>query len=244
MTMNPRSLTVLCLLAGCGGAASEQCHATMASGDHAAHHGMAGEHAHGHGTMDHVQHDFSDVARFEAMFDAPDRVAWQHPVSVVAMLEATPGQTVVDLGTGTGYFLPFLSVAVGTHGHVLALDTEAAMIAHVTERMTREGITNVEARTVGASDPGLAPESVDHVLVVDTWHHLTGRNAYAEALRTALRPGGSVVVVDFTAEASHGPPVADRVSPESVALELTNAGFRSEVLAEDLPEQYVVRGRR
>jgi len=191
-----------------------------------------------------MQHDFSDVAQFEAMFDAPDRSGWQHPVEVVRLLAITPGQTVVDLGTGTGYFLPFLSIAVGPHGHVIALDSEPAMIDHVGQRIAREAITNVQARVVEASDPALAPESVDLVLVVDTWHHLPDRQAYATRLREALRPGGALFIVDFTTDATRGPPVADRISPETVALELTSAGLEVEVLAEDLPEQYVVRGVR
>ncbi len=203
-----------------------------------------GEHAHGahaHGSM---QHDFSDVARFEAMFDAPDRVAWQHPVEVTQLVGISPGQTVADLGTGTGYFLPYLSVAVGPSGHVLALDSEPAMIEHVRARAEREGIVNVEARAVAADDPGLAPESVDHVLVVDTWHHFGDRTAYATRLGQALRPGGSVVVVDFTQESAHGPPVEARVRAETVAHELTAAGLSAEIVTETLPDQYVVRGRR
>ncbi len=208
--------------------------------EHATHGGGHDDHAHHVGSM---QHDFSDVARFEAMFESPDRAGWQRPVEVVAMLELEQGQTVVDLGTGTGYFLPFLSVAVGPRGYVIALDTESAMIDHVRARAEREGIANVEAHVVGPDDPGLANESVDRVLVVNTWHHLSERGAYAARLRAALRPGGAIVVVDFTAEASQGPPVSERIAPETVAVELAGAGLVTAVLDERLPDQYVVRGR-
>lgn len=235
------------LAAGCGNAAECPPCAAGAGGPSetagAEAHGEHPHHGHDH-TMATMQHDFSDVARFEAMFDAPDRSDWQRPVEVVRMLEIAPEQTVADLGTGTGYFLPFLSVAVGPTGHVLGLDVEPAMVEHVRARAERQGMTNVEARVVQSADPGLAAESVDHVLVVDTWHHLPDRAAYATRLRDALRPGGTIVVVDFTADASHGPPVADRVSAETVALELTNAGLEAEILAEQLGEQYAVRGRR
>lgn len=244
--MRVASLVFLVIVLGCGTPAT-QCPPTMASGPgmHEAH-GEMHEHHHDHvgHTAESMQHDFSDVARFEAMFDAPDRSDWQRPTEVVAMLEIVPGQTVVDLGTGTGYFLPFLSVAVGVHGHVIALDNEPAMIEHVIGRAVRQGMANVEARVVQSADPALGSETVDHVLVVDTWHHLPDRAAYASHLRDALRPGGTLVVVDFTVDATRGPPVADRISPEAVALELTNAGLEAEVLAEGLPEQYAVRGRR
>lgn len=246
MRMRTPLLAFLVLSVACGSPATQcppQTAAAAAGDEHASHdHG-----SHDHAPPDHapttMQHDFSDVAAFERMFEAPDRVVWQRPVEVVRLLDAQPGQTLVDLGTGTGYFLPLLSIAAGAHGHVLALDNEAAMIEHVRARAEREGLANVEAQVVDGADPGLPSQSVDRVLVVDTWHHLPDRVAYATHLRDALRPGGSVLVVDFTLDATRGPPVADRLPPETVAVELVSAGLVAEVLTENLPEQYVVRGR-
>lgn len=206
---------------------------------HGAHGGGEGHH-HGEG----MTHDFSDVARFEAMFDAPGRAAWQRPVEVVGHLGAAPGQTVVDLGAGTGYFLPYLAAAVGPSGHVVALDSEPAMVEHIQRRAEREGLRVVEARAVEAGDPGLAAASADGILIVDTWHHLPERAQYAARLREALRPGGTVLVVDFTLEAQQGPPVAARIAPEAVVQELEAGGLDAEIVSETLPDQYVVRGTR
>jgi SAM-dependent methyltransferase len=189
-------------------------------------------------------HDFSDVAHFEAMFDAPDRSSWQRPVEVVALLAIESGATVVDLGTGTGYFLPFLSAAVGPRGRVLALDTEPAMIEHVRARAEREGLAPVEARVVQPGDPELPARSVDAILIVNTWHHLPDRAAYAARLRDALRPGGAVLVVDFTLESPHGPPAEHRIPPETVLAELRAGGLEPALVPESLPYQYAVRGVR
>lgn len=145
--------------AACGGAQPA---------DHASGHPGA-EHHHHHG--EGAAHGFSDVARFAAIFDDPERDRWQHPDEVVRLLELDPSMTVVDLGAGTGYFLPRLSHAL-SEGRVLALDTEPAMVAHIEQRVRDAGLSNVEARTVAPGDPGLAPESVDRILIVDTWHHL------------------------------------------------------------------------
>lgn len=210
-------------------------------GEHAGHGDHAGHPPHGGG----MQHDFSDVERFAAVFDSPERAAWQRPVEVVRLLEAAPGHTVVDLGTGTGYFLPFLSVAVGDDGHVLALDSEAAMVEHVQRRAEREGLANVEARIVPADAIDLEARSVDRILVVDTWHHFQDRARYAARLREALRLGGELLVVDFTLESPEGPAVEHRLPPERVAEELRSAGLEVEIVSDEgLPHQYVVRGRR
>ena len=217
------------------------CGGTCPPPDHASGHpGHGHGHGHGHG----MTHDFSDVGRFEELFDAPDRDGWQRPAEVVALLGAAPGQTLVDLGTGTGYFLPFLSVAAGAAGRVLALDAEPAMVEHVRRRAEREGLAHVEARAVTESDPGLEAASVDRILIVDTWHHLPDRAAYAARLRDALRPDGVILVVDFTAESPHGPPPEHRLAAEAVAAELEAAGLRTEIAEEGLPFQYAVRARR
>jgi SAM-dependent methyltransferase len=233
-------------LGACGSPSTPTAHATRCGDDVASSGGGHAHRAHAHrgDGRGGMVHDFSDVARFEAMFDAPDRDAWQRPVEVVALLGTSPGQTVVDLGTGTGYFLPFLSIAVGHGGHVLALDAEPAMIDHVRARAEREGLTNVEARAVDATGAGLATASADAILVVDTWHHLPDRAAYAIGLRDALRPGGVLLVVDFTRESPQGPPAAHRISAEAVVAELAAAGLSATIAEESLPDQYVVRAVR
>lgn len=213
-----------------------------AHGHHHADAGHANPEGHHHGEGMH--HDFSDVARFEAMFDAPGRARWQRPVEVVGHLDLTPGETVADLGAGTGYFEPFLSAAVGPRGRVLALDAEPAMVEHLRRRAEAEGLANVEARQVPADGPGLDPSSVDAILVVDTWHHLPNRAQYARRLRDALREGGVLLVVDFTLDGAQGPPAQHRLAPEVVIRELEEGGLRATLVEESLPDQYVVRATR
>jgi predicted methyltransferase len=221
-------------LFACGGGQAEP-----ATADHAAGHPG---HGGGHGGAAH-QHDFSDVERFATLFDDPERDAWQNPTRVVERLRLVPGMTVADLGAGTGYFIPHLSPAVGPEGRVLALDVEPNMVAHMEERIAEAGIENAEARVVPADAPGLEPASVDRILIVDTWHHIQDRGAYAARLRDTLRPGGFVLVVDFKADAPHGPPPAMRLPPETVAAELEAGGFVAEIDEQALPYQYLVLAR-
>ncbi len=227
------------LLLACGGTSSQaEEPAAPASNDEAPAH----VHPH-HGHQAGHHHSFADVERFAAIFDDPARDAWQRPADVAAMLELSPGLTVADIGAGTGYFLPHLSPAVGDEGAVLALDVEPNMVEHMRARAAEAGLTNVTARVVDPADPGLAPGSVDRVLIVDTWHHIEDRPAYAARLAEALRPGGFVLVVDFTMDAPEGPPPAMRLRPEQVAEEL-GAALEVEQLTEELPRQYVIRARR
>ncbi len=206
------------------------------------------EHHHQHGGHGQASgplvHRFEDAARWSAVFDGAARDAWQRPDEVVKLLEIAPGMTVVDLGAGTGYFEARLSRAVGPAGKVLALDVEPDMVRWMRERAAREGLANVHAETIAYDDPGLAAGTVDRVLVVDTWHHIPSREAYAAKLRDALAPGGWVAIVDFDLDAAEGPPREHRIAPEQVVRELAAGGLVAAPVTESLAQQYVVVGRR
>ena len=235
---------VLPLLAGCGAAPSAAPPATPA--EHAHEHGGHHGHDHEHGGHEHgpLVHRFEDAARWAKDFDDPTRDAWQRPADVIAAMKISEGQTVADIGAGTGYFLPHLARAVGPKGKVVGLDIEPDMVRYMRERAAREALAVVEARVVALDDPGLPAGAIDRILIVDTWHHIDGRPAYATKLRGALAPGGAVFVVDFTMDAKRGPPVNHRLRPEQVMEELTAAGLDASLIEESLPDQFIVVGRR
>lgn len=216
-------------------------HAADAPGGHA-HDGHGHGHAHGgaDGEPHPLVHRFEHAEEWAKKFDDPARDAWQHPDDVVAALGLTVGATVADVGAGTGYFEGRLAKAVGPGGSVLAVDVEPDMVRYLGERATREGLTNVKAQLSAMDDPKLPAASVDRVLVVDVWHHVPERPAYAAKLRAALRPGGQIVIVDFKLDAKQGPPRDHRLSPEQIMQDLAAAGLDAKLAPVTLPEQYVV----
>ncbi|MFM2248096.1 MAG: hypothetical protein RL071_4171 [Pseudomonadota bacterium] len=195
----------------------------------------------GHGHA--MPHRFDDAAAWAARFDAPDRDSWQRPAEVLATLGLQPGMVAADLGAGTGYFLPHLAAAVGTSGRVLALDVEPNLVAHMQARAKAAGLGQVEARLIPFDDPGLAPASVDRIVTINTWHHIGGREAYAAKLKAALKPGGALVVVDYTLESEDGPPKEHRLSPAQIIAELKAGGFDAAVVPEELPRQLIIVAR-
>ncbi|MDA8020898.1 MAG: DUF4440 domain-containing protein [Thermoanaerobaculia bacterium] len=220
------------------------------SGEHGTGHTEHGIHtkdhdqAHGHhGAHDcpGFQHDFSDVERWAKIFDDSARVAWQKPEHVLDLLQIEPGMHVADLGAGTGFFLGYLSLAVGEHGRVQALDIADSLVDHMRQRAAGAGWSNVEARPVAPDDPAFEPGSMDRILIVDVWHHISNRIEYSAKLRRALSADGRVLVVDFTRDSPEGPPPQHRIPPEKVVAELEAAGLKAWIVEdEDLPRQYVV----
>jgi len=210
------------------------------------------EHAHGghaHGAHDPLVEDgvrgrrFARAEKWTKRFDAADRQAWQRPVEVVALMKIESGMSVADIGAGTGYFLSYLSAAVGKDGRVHGLDIEADMVRHMTERAARENLANVEARAVDPNDPQLPAASLDRILIVNTWHHIDRRAEYAKKLAAGLRPGGAVIIVDYTLDTPKGPPKNHRLDPKIVMAELEAGGLHVKLAKETLPRQFVVIGR-
>lgn len=73
----------------------------------------------------------------------------------VAAMELEPGDTVVDMGTGTGANLPLLREAVGPDGHVVGLDLSPGMLGRARRRADRAGWDNVTLVEGDIRDPPL-----------------------------------------------------------------------------------------
>ena len=192
----------------------------------------------------HFDHRFEKAKDWESRFDDPKRDAWQKPHRVIELLKIEPGMLVADIGAGTGYFLPHLSLAVGKKGKVLAVDIEDDMVWHMRERAKRDGLDNVTAQKAEPTAPGLEAASLDRIIIVNTWHHIPDRRDYSKKIGKALKEGGMVAIIDYTKEAPFGPPPNHRLTPTEVIAELAEGGLKATTLEEDLPHQYIVAGTR
>lgn len=233
------SLALLTACAGRGGTVAD----TPPSAEPAPH---AEAHAEPQGGHHHGPGHFADPSRFVAAWNDPERDIWQKPAEILAAMEIGPGDTVVDLGAGTGYLLPALSAAVGPEGRVVALDIEPAMLAFLDESAAAEGWANVATHAAAPDDPRLPPGGADAIVTLNVWHHVEAREAYAARVLDALAPGGTFVVVDFLKEETEGfgPPLEMRLHAEQIMAELRAGGFEVELVDETLPRHAIVRGRR
>jgi SAM-dependent methyltransferase len=192
--------------------------------------------AHPPGVQHGMHHRFEHPETWAPELDAPERDAWQQPERVIEALALPPGAVVADLGAGTGYFAVRLARAVPA-GRVLALDLEASMVRYLADRAGREGLPNMFAGESTETDAGLR-ETVDLVLVVNTYHHLADRTAYFERLRARLRGDGRVAILDFRLGSDRGPPREHKIAPDVVQRELEAAGYRLLEQHEFLTDQY------
>jgi SAM-dependent methyltransferase len=186
----------------------------------------------------HMERHFDDAEKWAKSFDDPARDAWQMPDRVIAALGLRPGESVADIGAGTGYFTVRLAKSA-TAPTVYAVDIEPSMVQYLRQRASKEGLGRVVVVQATAEGANL-PQPVDVVLVVDTYHHIPSRVTYFRELKKWMKPGGRLAIVDWRRDAPEGPPVEFRFTPEQIASELEQAGFRLSVRHEFLPRQIFV----
>ena len=111
------------------------------------------------------------------------------------------------------------------------------MVRYLGERALRERLTNL-VPVQASADAANLPDPIDVVLVVDTYHHIGDRIQYFAKLKSSLRTGGRLVIIDFKADSPNGPPAQHRISPQKVTEELKAAGYLLMETLKFLPRQY------
>ncbi|MGC4082315.1 MAG: class I SAM-dependent methyltransferase [Vicinamibacterales bacterium] len=118
--------------------------------------------------------------------------------------------------TSTGYFSVRLAKSAAAW-KVFAVDIEASMVQYVRHRAMQDGLRNIIAVKADADRTNL-PEAVDVVLIVDIYHHIANRVAYFTALKSLMKPGGTLAIADFRKGApGNGPPAAFRFTPDQIS---------------------------
>ena len=123
------------------------------------------------------------------------RDAWQRPAEVFDAMAVKPGHRVADIGCGFGYFTFRLAERVGAEGKVYAVDIDPKAIEKVLERKKRDRLDQVEPILGESRDPHL-PDSLDSVLIVDSYHEFRDYDRMTQSVVHALKPGGRLVIID------------------------------------------------
>lgn len=128
---------------------------------------------------------------------APERDAQQKPRELVAAMKLKPGMTVIDVGTGVGYMLPYLVQAVAPGGRVIAEDIFPDFLAKARAKAESEKLAGITFVLGTDRDPKLPEASADAVLVLDVYHHFDYPPKMLAAISRALKPDGKLVVVEY-----------------------------------------------
>jgi ubiquinone/menaquinone biosynthesis C-methylase UbiE len=185
----------------------------------------------------------ADVMGYEGAewLDRRERAAEEEPDLAVAALDLRGGQTVADVGAGSGYMTVRLAKRVGPTGLVYAVDIQPEMLALLNQRLDKERLTNVKPILGLPDDPRLPPSSLDLALLVDVYHELQAPQQVLRQLRAALKPNGSLALVEYRKEDASIPiRFEHKMTAAEVRLEVEAEGFRLWTFNERLPRQHLM----
>lgn len=159
----------------------------------------------------------------------PERLVWLPPADVLHALTIEAGQTVVDVGAGTGYFAVPLAHTVGSNGKVYAVDAQDQMLQWIAAKIDNAGLVNIVLVHAEASATTLPPSSCDLYLTANVWHELEDREAVLTEAKRVLKPAGRIAILDWRPDVERvaGPPLDHRIASYDVQEELRKLGFRN-----------------
>ena len=109
------------------------------------------------------------------------------------------GHKVLDLAGGTGDFSIRFSSIVGEAGQVVLADINEAMLKVGRDRIIDKGISNnVDFAQVNAEDLPFADDTFDCVCIAYGLRNVTDKDAALASMRRVLKPGGRVLVLEFS----------------------------------------------
>lgn len=181
-----------------------------------------------------------DVAEFVDRFEIESREVYARRQEIVAACQIKPGQTVADVGAGTGLFTRMFSEAVGKDGRVIAVDIAPQFLEHIRATSREADQRNVDVLLATADSTELPAKSIDVAFICDTYHHFEYPQKTMESIQRALRPGGRVVLVDFRRIPGTSTDWVlnhVRAGQDVFESEIVNAGFKKVKEAPDLLEE-------
>ncbi len=185
---------------------------------------------------------FSELVK---TYENVDRQNWQKPQLVISSLGDLSDKVVADIGAGTGYFtLRILPRAK----KVIAVDIDPRMtkfVQRLKQDLEDQFSDKLEVRLAKPDDPKLRRNEVDVIFLSNTYTYIENRIEYFRKIKSSLRKGGKLVVVDFKKKIIPVHPDQDeRLALYQVERELMEAGY--ELINSDdqsLPYQYIVVAR-
>jgi len=167
---------------------------------------------------------------------------------MAARLDIKPGMTVLDIGTGTGVFLPYLAGSAGERGHIIALDVARKMLL----KAKSKGISgNIDYICSNVEDLPLAAGTCDAAVCYSSLPHFRNKVRALQQVRRVLKSDGWLYVCHTSGRETinriHGqvPALHTDLLPDASEMYslMIMMGF-TQVLVEDKDDSYFACARK
>ena len=186
------------------------------------------------------------------LFNNPERESWEKSSAILERLPLKSGDTILDVGSGAGYFTFKFSDIVGKDGKVYALDTKKPHVDYIESLVKKWGKSNVTPVMSYPDNLGLDIEGEADVVFMCSLYHIIyavssvhERDGMLKGIHQALKPGGKLVIVDNGPVAEeqlpyHGP----YIRKELIEAQLAEYGFVLDQAHQIIPQRYMLVFRR
>jgi len=204
-----------------------------------------------------------DVEQYVERFEGESRAVYAERRAIVDALALSPGDAIADIGAGTGFFSLLFVDAVSPgrasgdapgddssdSGRVYAVEISPRFLDHLRKRAAAEAPGRLTVVEGTARSVSLPEASIDVAFICDVYHHFEYPSESLASLHSSIRPGGSLVLIDFERIEGVSPAWLlehVRAGREVFQAEIEAAGFRlvEEVELEGLDDNYFLRFAR
>jgi len=167
---------------------------------------------------------------------------------MIKRLNIKPGSTVLDVGTGTGIFLPYLFSSIGKKGQIVALDIAEGML----KKARAKGCDgNIDYLQADITEIPLRDTIFDIVVCYSSFPHFQDKSKALVEIKRVMKSGGRLLICHTSSRADINelhrqiPAVKNNILPNSAGMRvlLSAAGF-TEIKVEDNCDSYLASGRK
>ncbi|WP_299436801.1 class I SAM-dependent methyltransferase [uncultured Aquimarina sp.] len=128
--------------------------------------------------------------------DWEERDAWMKVSEIFKIAEINPGSIVADIGCHEGYLSIHIANKVGETGQVYAVDVRKDRLEKLDEHLKKRKLKNVKTILGDYDDPKLPDNSLDVVIILDTYHEMDDYKEILAHVKKALKPEGKIVLIE------------------------------------------------
>ena len=169
---------------------------------------------------------------------------------VIRALEIDAGDSVAEIGAGSGALTIAIAQRVGPHGRVYTSELGENRVRDLRQAVERGHLPQVTVIDGSATDTNLRDECCDAVFMRLVYHHFADPAAMNASLFRSLKPGGRLAIIEFPPDGAEASNPEDRdegkqhgVTAETVTAELKQAGFEI-VSVDNSSRNFMVLARR
>lgn len=177
--------------------------------------------------------------------DRPERLTEERPDLLLQAIHLRPGDTVADIGAGTGYLSWRMAEIIGTNGRVYANDIQPEMLDLLSRNMTAHQTTNFQAVLGTLTDAKLPANTLDLAIMVDVYHEFDHPYEMMQSIVRALKPDGRIVWVEYRGEDPNVPiKPLHKMAVAQVRKEASLLPLQWVETIETLPRQHIIIFRK